>query len=346
MYIAIYVEMKLMIITDISNKTCHSYLNKKLIMTFFIIFMNLLGCANNEEAPEDAFINDIVNAYDSAKSQITAGNYRRAIEIFEAIQSRFPFSDLSNQIQLELIHAYYKMQSQEQTIDAADAFMRENPTHPRIDYALYIKALAYFEKEPDFLEKSFRKDMNKRPPKDTIESYSFLKQLVERYPASEYAADAEQRMIFIKNRLAAYENIVADYYLRMGAYVAAINRAKSSLEEYNGSIYNQGSLDILIQAYDKLGMTELSEDARRVRETNFSNEGMLAQQTLGNDSSLLSKPKNFLQTLFPPTDDRRVRETNSPNQETPIQNTSENDSSLLSKPKNFLKVLFPPPVAN
>ena len=137
-----------------------------------------------------------------------------------------------------------------------------------------------------------------------IESYSFLKQLVERYPASEYAADAEQRMIFIKNRLAAYENIVADYYLRMGAYVAAINRAKSSLEEYNGSIYNQGSLDILIQAYD------------------------------------------FLQTLFPPTDDRRVRETNSPNEETPIQNTLENDSSLLSKPKNFLRILFPPPVAN
>ena len=144
MCIAIYVEIKLMIITDITNKTCHYYLNKKLIMTFFIIFMNLLGCANNEEAPEDAFINDIVNAYDTAKSQVTAGNYRRAIEIFEAIQSRFPFSDLSNQIQLELIHAYYKMQSQEQTIDAADAFMRENPTHPRIDYALYIKALAYF----------------------------------------------------------------------------------------------------------------------------------------------------------------------------------------------------------
>ena len=86
----------------------------------------------------------------------------------------------------------------------------------------------------------------------------------------------------------------------MGAYVAAINRAKSSLEEYNGSIYNQDSLDILIQAYEKLGMTELSKDARRVRETNFSNEGMLVQQTLENDSSLLSKPKNFLRILFPP----------------------------------------------
>ena len=93
-------------------------------------------------------------------------------------------------------------------------------------------------------------------------------------------------------------------------------------------------------------MTELSKDARRVRETNFSNEGMLVQQILENDSSLLSKPKNFLQTLFPPTDDRRVRETNSPNEETPIQNTLENDSSLLSKPKNFLRILFPPPVAN
>ncbi len=95
---------------------------------------------------------------------------------------------------------------------------------------------------------------------------------MERYPASEYAADAEQRMVFLKNRLAAYENHVADYYLRRGAYVAALNRAKNALEEYNGTPANAESLKIMSKAYEELGMHDLAADARRILELNFPNE--------------------------------------------------------------------------
>ena len=157
-------------------------------------------------------------------------NYRRGVQIFEAIQARYPFSDLSRQIQLELMYAYHKAGLKEQAVEAADTFIRENPIHERVDYALYIKGLAYFEDEAGFLERRFKKDVTRRPPKEVAEAYSTLRRLVDRYPASEYAPDAEQRMVFPKNRLAAYENHVADYYLRRGAYVAAVNRAKSALE--------------------------------------------------------------------------------------------------------------------
>jgi outer membrane protein assembly factor BamD len=147
--------------------------------------------------------------------------------------------------------------------------MRENPIHPRVDYALYIKGLAYFESEAGFLERRFKKDITERPPKDVAESYSALRRLVERYPASEYAEDAEQRMLFLKNRLAAYENHVADYYLRRGAYVAAVNRAKNALEEYNGADTNARSLKIMAEAYEELGMHDLADDTRRVLAMNF-----------------------------------------------------------------------------
>lgn len=151
--------------------------------------------------------------------------------------------------------------------------MRENPIHERVDYALYIKGLAYFEDEAGFLERRFKKDITERPPKEIAQSYSTLRRLVDRYPASKYAPDAEQRMVYLKNRLAGYENHVADYYLRRGAYVAALNRAKSALEEYNGAPGNADSLKIMAQAYDKLGMDDLAADARRVLELNFPNEG-------------------------------------------------------------------------
>jgi len=169
----------------------------------------LAACAGNDE--QETQVNDITVAYEEAKNAIARSNYRRGVQIFEAIQARFPFSALSRQISLELMYAYYKAGQKEQAIDAADTFMRENPIDARVDYALYIKALSYFESEAGFLERRFKKDITERPPKDVQQAYSALRRLVERYPASEYAPDAQQRMLFLKNRLAAYENHVADY---------------------------------------------------------------------------------------------------------------------------------------
>jgi outer membrane protein assembly factor BamD len=231
----------------------------------------LAGCAGSEEE-ENEMLRDVTKAYETAQKSMNNQNYRRAIQIYEALQARFPFSDLSKQIQLELMYAYYKSNRQEQAIDAADTFMRENPTHPRVDYALYIKALAYFERDPGLLERWFNKDVGNRPPRDGVLSFSLLKRLVERYPASSYAEDARQRMIFLKNRLAAYENTVARYYLDRGAYVAALNRAKGALEEYNGANSGSESLEIMVEAYEGLGMTDLAADTREVLRSNFPNE--------------------------------------------------------------------------
>ena len=245
----------------------------KRVGPLLIILMSIMlaNCGGNDERPDE--VQNLTDAYTKAQQAIAQGNYRRGIQIFEAIQARFPFSDLSRKIQLELMHAYYKGGQREQAIDAADTFMRENPTHPRVDYALYMKGLAHFEDGPGMLERWFRKDTTRRPPKDLEQSYSNLRRLVERFPASEYAPDAEQRMIYIKNRLAEYENHVADYYLRRGAYVAALRRAKSALEQYNGSEGNMRSLQIMAESYDKLGMADLADDARRVLAANFPNEG-------------------------------------------------------------------------
>jgi len=236
-----------------------------------VLGLSLAACAGNDEQRTE--IQSITEAYEKAQQYAAGNNYARAIQIFEAIQARFPFSDLSRQIQLELMFAYYKSGKPEQAVDAADTFVRENPIHPRVDYALYIKGLAYFESDPGFLESWFNKDTTKRPPKDIELSYSAFRRLVERFPSSQYAPDAEQRMLYIKNRLADYENHVADYYLRRGAYVAALNRARTALEQFNGAEGNPRSLEIMAAAYDKLGMSELAADTRRVLSTNFPNEG-------------------------------------------------------------------------
>jgi outer membrane protein assembly factor BamD len=227
----------------------------------------LSACAGTDETYDAA--QDLQDAYDQAQTSIRNGNYRRGIQVLEIIQARYPFSDIARQVQLDLMYAYYKSGAPELAIEAADTFVRENPIHPRVDYALYIKGLSYFDDDPGILERWFRKDTNKRPPKDVEQAYQAFRRLVERYPASEYAPDAQQRIVYLKNRLASYENWVADYYLRRGAYVAAVNRAKSALEAYNGADSNEESLRIMIAAYEELGMNDLAADAQRVLELNF-----------------------------------------------------------------------------
>ena len=292
--------VKIFFITNSKNMVNQIKLISLLLMTSV-----LFGCANNEETAEEAYINDVVRAYETAQAAVVAGNYRRAIGLFETIQSRFPFSELSNQIQMELMYAYYKSGAKEETIDQTEAFIRENPTSPNIDYALYIQALAHFEDQPDFLERTFNKDMNKRPPLDVEKSFSILERLVTRYPASEYAADAELRMVFLKNRLAAYENIVADYYIRSGAYVAALNRAKDALERYNGVPSNEESLEIMLEAYENLGMNELASDTRSVLNQNYTDNS---------GDSYYSNSSRIVDNIFTPSA-TSIAATNTSNEE-------------------------------
>jgi outer membrane protein assembly factor BamD len=237
------------------------------LLMVVLVGSTLLACAGNDEIRTE--VENITEAYELAQESIERKNYRKGIQIFEAIQARYPFSDLSRQIQLELLHAYFQSGALEQAVETADTFIRENPIHDRVDYALYIKGLSYFESGAGFLERWFKRDVTKRPPKDVDLAYSTLRRLIDRYPTSEYAADAELRLLAIKERMSAYENHVADYYLRRGSYVAAANRAKSALEEYNGAAGNEESLRIMVDAYDKMGMTDLRDNARKVLDANF-----------------------------------------------------------------------------
>jgi len=236
-----------------------------------VLVLLLAGCAGHDE--QVSLVGDVAKAYDKAQTSMKNGNYGRAIQIFEALQARFPFSEISKQIQLELMYAYYKSGQKEQALDIADQFLRENPTHARVDYAIYIQGLAHFEQGKGMLERMFRKNVDGRPPADSERAFSLFSRLVERYPASEYAPDARQRMVYLKNRLAAYENSVARYYITNGSYVAALNRAKGAIESYNGADSIHESLQLMIAAYEGLGMYELASDTRRVLDQNSSNDG-------------------------------------------------------------------------
>jgi outer membrane protein assembly factor BamD len=210
--------------------------------------------------------------YARAQKAIRSSSYGEAIKQLEALQSRFPFSEPARQSQLDLIYVYYKARQTDPAIDAADTFIRENPTNIRVDYAYYMKGLVYFERQSNWLERRFNVDLSQRPPINARKSFEAFQQLLEKYPHSEYVGDARQRMIFLRNRLADFELHVALYYMRRGAYVGAINRAKFCVENYDGAPAVKGSMKVLVDAYRDLHMDDLASNAQLVYAANFPND--------------------------------------------------------------------------
>jgi outer membrane protein assembly factor BamD len=239
------------------------------VSLFTLTLLVTAGCGSFGRNKEDKLLKDSPEQlYHHAKRDLHAGNWPTAIQRYEALEARYPFSDQAKQGQLDLLYAYYRNHATESAVDQADQFIRENPTHPRVDYAYYIRGLVYFESGANWLERRFKVDIAKRPPHEARKSFQAFQTLVQQFPKSPYAADARQRMVYLRNRLADYEIRVAQYYMKRGAYVGAVNRARGVIESYDGAPAVNEALLIMEQAYRKLGIDDLSTLAANVRKAN------------------------------------------------------------------------------
>jgi len=206
--------------------------------------------------------------YKEAKKDLDNSNWQAAVQKYELLEARFPFSDPARQGTLDLMYAYYRNHENESAVDQADQFIRENPTHPRVDYAHYIKGLTYFQGGANWLERVFHVDISKRPPQEAKQAFQSFQTLTQQYPNSPYAADSRQRMIYLRNRLADYEIEVARYYMKRKAYVGAANRARGVIEQYDGAPATDEALTIIASAYRKLGIDDLATVVDNVRAEN------------------------------------------------------------------------------
>ncbi len=233
----------------------------------------ITGCRTNRET-EELQRSDPEVLYKQARQRLDSYDYNTAIKVYEALTARYPFTDQARQARLDLIYAYYRAGESESAIDAADTFIRENPTHPRVDYAWYIKGLVDFERTPNAIERMFRVDITERPPTTARKAFQAFNTVVEQFPKSEYSHDARRRMIYLRNRLADYEVHVASYYLRRGAFVAAAQRANNAVEQYDGAPAIRDALLVMIESYERMNLNELAEQTRQVYQANFEGSGL------------------------------------------------------------------------
>lgn len=237
------------------------------VTALFVIITLITACSSlpdeNDSADETRHWT-AEKFYQEAKNTLKIGDYQSAIDYLEKLEARYPFGRYAQQAQLEIAYAYYKYDESESAISAADRFIKLHPRHANVDYAYYLKGLASYPAKNDFLEDIMDKKQSKLDPGAARRSFGFFSTLVKNFPNSKYVEESKKRMRFLRNNLAQHEVNVAHFYIRRGAYVAAANRAKYILENYQQTPSIADALTILKNAYDKLNISDLAEDTDRI----------------------------------------------------------------------------------
>ncbi len=268
-------------------------INYCLSLAFGIILLS--GCSTKEilepiESTEQAY-------YTGAKKALKSGNYISAVEKLEELESRYPFGHYAEQAQLDLIYAHYKSFDHEAARAAADRFIRLHPQHDELDYAYYMRGLASFAQDQGILDRFLPTDLTKRDPGAARESIADFALLLSRFPDSQYADDAQARLIYLRNLLAAYEIHVARYYIKRQAFIAASNRGRYVIEHFQQTPAVPDGLAVMVESYRQLGLDQLADQTLSILSMNYPDYPALgkdgsfdiARSSVGTKGSLLNR---------------------------------------------------------
>ena len=239
----------------------------------------LAGCGSNDD---DLANNTEERLWEIGQQSVLVSNWPRAIAVMQQIEAQFPFGRYAAQSQIELIYAYYMNNEPEAARAAADRFIRLYPDNPNIDYALYMKGMAYYSQDARILGRWLPTDPSKRDPGKARDSFADFAQLVALYPNSEYASDSRARMVYLRNMLANYEIVVAEFYIQRQAYLSSLNRAKYVVENYQGAPAVPRAMEIITEMYLRMGLNDLADQSLAILKANYP------------DSTQLDENGNFL----------------------------------------------------
>jgi outer membrane protein assembly factor BamD len=235
-----------------------------------VALLALSGCGLFSNASDDETLGwSAQRLYGEAKDAMNSSEWQKAIKYLEKLEARYPYGRFAQQAQLEVAYAHWKDGERASAIAATDRFIKLYPNHPNVDYAYYLKGLINFNEQEGLFTFLASTDMSDRDPNASREAFEAFKEVVTRFPDSRYADDSAARMRYLVNALASHEVHVARYYMKRGAYVAAVNRAQYAVQHYPNTPAVEEAVFLLVKAYDALGMDDLRNAADRVMRTNF-----------------------------------------------------------------------------
>ena len=213
--------------------------------------------------------------FEAIQNDLEGGYWNTAVTKLHELEAQFPFGDFAEQAQLELIYAHFKSGEYGFAISVGERFIRLHPQHENVDYAYYLKGLCSFVESDGMFGKLLPLDETKRDPGSARNSFSAFSELLNRFPESMYAPDAQKRMIYLRNILARHEIHAANYLFTRGAYLAAANRGRYVIENFQLTPAVPDGLAVMAQAYHLMEMHDHSINAAKLLAQNYPNHPAL-----------------------------------------------------------------------
>ena len=192
--------------------------NKILITSIFILL--LTSCASKDDEEREPAE---VQLYNLAQDRINAKNYVGAVDSLSRIERFYPFGVYAEQARADLIYAHYMTGDFDSAYASSEKFIRLYPRNTNIDYAYFMRGMTGYYQDDGIIGNVFSLELAKRDVSGAMQSYADLTEFIIRYPESEYIDPARERLIFLRNLIASSELDGAEYYLKRGAFVAALN---------------------------------------------------------------------------------------------------------------------------
>lgn len=217
------------------------------------------ACSSNKKDEAAQVEKPVEELYNGAQAALKEKNYSEATRLFEEVERQHPYSQWATKAQLMAAYSAYEGDNYDDAILALDRFIELHPGSEDIDYAYYLKALAYYEQISDV-----RRDQGLT--RDSLEAFNTL---VQRFPDSKYARDAKLKMDLTNDHLAGKEMEIGRYYLNRGEINAAINRFRTVIKDYQTTTHTPEALHRLVECYLSLGLYTEAERVAAVLGYNY-----------------------------------------------------------------------------
>ena len=219
----------------------------RLLSVFLCCFLLFTGCSGKNKSVSDASVLESAEEiYQDAMDKMQDQRYSKAISLFEDLERTYPYSKLAAKSQIMAAYANYKAEEYAKALVAVEQFIKFHPGHADIAYAYYLKALCYYEQIS-----SIKKDQGY-----AARSKDALTEIIARFPESDYARDAQIKLDLVMDRLAGKEIEIGRFYLKKHKYIAAINRFKVVVDDYDTTSHVAEGLYRMVESYLSLGVKD------------------------------------------------------------------------------------------
>ncbi|NCC02441.1 MAG: outer membrane protein assembly factor BamD [Proteobacteria bacterium] len=222
----------------------------------FIGLLSIPGCSSEEKVIDDRPVEEL---YGEAQRLMKEEDYNAAAKQFEEVERQHPYSAWATRAQLMTGYAFYEAMDYDSAIVALDQFVQIHPGHKDVAYAYYLAALSEYERLADV----------RRDQSNAKNALTRLQAVVNRFPDTAYAKDAQLKIALVNDHLAGAEMEVGRNYLKQKLYTAAVGRFRTVVEKYQTTSHVPEALHRLVECYLALGITEEAKAVAAVLGHNF-----------------------------------------------------------------------------